>query len=383
MANRGLLFLNLLFEFMHKTQVMKVDFLFFFSTPSRTISFLFSFFTTKMFKKIEPCRSCIVTLPYSLQPGEAAFKSTASRQAQAMPTAIKDGYLLCPHCVKFFGTQETLGLCSLCWAVSAPEDRVTPEIRTVRTKLVEQDNIRNDASRNHSLFNSYCEAMGLKYKIWSDIQFNVLTLQLHGRLPEEIEAALRGFREDMPATALTAEQGVDLHNHCLQAAPETIPEEKRCQYVHAIFPFVVNPWNIQRDRVQKYGGLVECYYIHDVPRRVVNLQKNWNLVFVGRSDQYHWSNYIYTICDCSICLDEVSNNEESVRCRTCSQSIHLRCALGVAGSTRKIKCPNCRTDWTHPNDIRLSPHVHVNYMRTVYLSLQGTAVIQEVVFGGE
>jgi len=331
------------------------------------------------FKKIEHCRSCINTFP--LFSDTVRDVPLTYRRTMFLPFYpqyhVKGVNERCISCKEFYGTPETSYLCSNCWLqdlITTRKDTnnttMTPALKDLRHRLSIIDLSRFDAVKYENIhFYIWCNQRGLAYRVWSDTQFKILTSQLHGKDPGEVEAALRGFRDYMPATAMTASQGVYLNNYCVKATPQHLgtTQEDGSSYIHAIFPFVVDPWNIKLETIDFHDDTVCDYYMNcnEGPTSFDALEKTWAQMIKRTSASKNHCDYI--ICDCAICLDGISSSANSVRCGQCRQSVHIACALQAFCHPNKVRCPSCRADWNFSGDIRDSPRVIVNFIQRVAL----------------
>jgi len=260
--------------------------------------------------------------------------------------------ILCGGCKKFFGGGiETHFLCSWCYIDSDVDAReLTPTLLSTKSRLGEMRKVERDVG---VLFQKYCDLVGLPNKVMSNNHFKVITNLFRGKTPSEVEASIRGFRPDVPAMAFTARQGIELYNICYANCPAEVTGESKAQYVHSIFPFVIDKWRIDDSTITEFGSVTLCYYnqTSDTPT-MSQLFNDWG-VFRTLSLSIHsaW----YNLHPCSICLDMIRSDENSMMCGTCRQSVHIGCVMACFGKTDKRCCPNCRTDWDHPGDLRDTP----------------------------
>jgi hypothetical protein len=157
----------------------------------------------------------------------------------------------------------------------------------------------------------------------------------------EISFWLAGGMEFPPCT-LTAKQADELLE---QTGTETY------QYVHAICPFVIDPWNYRTD-----DRVLLCYYkdfgeLTEPPMSLDELKGRWKMFskpnpfdpkFIMQ-DVYFGSNF--TLCDCCVCLEPLGCMRNVWRCGSCLKFLHVGCMREWAKKTGEpfVTCPHCNS----------------------------------------
>ena len=279
---------------------------------------------------------------------------------------------LCLSCAEFYGVEEQDDLCSRCYI-----DRLASGNSSSLLLLAEANRIQNDININLcELFADFCHSDRLKFTTVSDGQFGLLINRLSHLTAGEITACLRGLRDYSPALALTAKQANQLLTACSQHLLLTSYnddsdgnrsndnddsqldrlQQKNYSYVHAIIPYIIDPWNLHRDckMGDRWGSLINCYYIAErsriTPSNYGQLYELWQIFITGN---YYERDLDYTICECEICLDDINNKSATVECCQCHQFYHKHCIEYVAETAIDLLCPNCRYQWSNS-------HQHIN-----------------------
>lgn len=273
----------------------------------------------------------------------------------------------CLNCHNFHGSADQNNLCSHCY--------VTEEIMQGRTsinvdrqrlmQLTAELTVQKEINSNLlPLFGEFCQSYRLKFTTVTDNQFKPLAAALSQLASGEIAAQLRGLRDDLLAMVMTAKQACQLLSLCNQrlvaetAAAATASKDnenaiqhKQYTYVHAICPYVIDPWNIHRYYELTLGNsnwanLVNCYYVQSrkttTPTSYKELYELWlPLVSSHRFD----FDLDYNICECVICYNDIDNKDAMIECCQCHKFYHIKCVTASFKAIPTARCPSCRLDW--------------------------------------
>jgi hypothetical protein len=184
----------------------------------------------------------------------------------------------------------------------------------------------------------FCIKRHLKHRFLKQSEFKLLLTSCKQKSPLEISLTLDGFR-DFPPTILLAKQADAL---LLQSQTESLANsENLYKFIHAICPFVVDPWNYQTNHsvllcyYKDFGELIKCPSIQCV-------SSYWMFDRNSFTDSK-----AVKIDDCMICLEPVLLTQRIGRCKNCLKTIH-----GLCGDNLH-KCANCQIefDLTHQKKI--------------------------------
>jgi len=179
----------------------------------------------------------------------------------------------CLKCHTYYSLEQQNNLCSHCYVTD--DENVACAVVAIDDQNLAQLSadleLQKDIGTNlTTLFNDFCQRYALKFTTVTDNQFALLAAKLSTLSSGEITAHLRGLRDDFPALAMTAKQACQLLALCKQrlcflhtTESEESVQHKQYAYVHAICPYVLDPWNIGKWSITLGGGnwasLVECY----------------------------------------------------------------------------------------------------------------------------
>lgn len=274
----------------------------------------------------------------------------------------------CLKCHSFHGPAGQNNLCSQCYvAEEVIQGRIGVTVSNQRLMQLGAELIVQKAidSSLVALFNDFCQVYKLKFTTVTDNQSNVLATTLSQLASGQLAAHLRGLRDDFPAMIMTAKQACQLLSLCNQrlvaeatAATTTASMEdenaiqhKQYTYVHAICPYIIDPWNIHKHCELTLGNsnwasLVECYYVGvrktTTPTSYEKLYELWLPLVSG---QFFNRDLNYNICECVICYNDISNKEAMIECCQCHKFYHVNCVMTSFKAMSTARCPSCRLDW--------------------------------------
>lgn len=163
-------------------------------------------------------------------------------------------------------------------------------------------------------------------------KFKILLKICEGKSSGYIFCMLDG-QNDFPATILPAKYADELLTQCLASHQSNI----QYQYIHAICPFVLDPWNMKTNNT-----VLKCYYTDfgdmvTCPNNLNSLANLW-----CRSIHHYFTNNttdeflsLCEECDVSVML----HSPKKLKCKNCSTYFHFDCMKD------KKQCPECDIKW--------------------------------------
>jgi hypothetical protein len=241
---------------------------------------------------------------------------------------------LCTKCNEYFGSTE--GLCSVCYAKTHPDAR---------------NLFREDLSgRLPELFREFQLLNGLSFRVLkSNAMLNVLMAIARNKDMGcgHLVATLHGLN-DLPPTVLMAKDATRV----LEAAAETHGHDDDFYlYLHAIYPIVLDVWNLVYDNAGRVGA---CYYrdfgdLTVCPSKKERLFQLWSRM-MRKDAMGGWSG---RVGECVICTDTIHLTGDSARCTACSKIMHSSCLrkwFDARGEGTVPQCPLCRAEHSFRRD---------------------------------
>jgi hypothetical protein len=238
----------------------------------------------------------------------------------------------CVKCHEFYGTKDTDWKCSYCFAVDSGHiENITFKAVTDKTVLapLRRQYLKDNLTKMYSIFK---EIFYMDHEPVTEAKFKMLLGLLKNKSSGEVFAHLNGYR-DFPATVLTSNQADRLLSQ--QGVSDKDSGRNEYQFIHAICPFIFDPWNI----VNRNSVLL-CYYkdfgeLTDCPDSVASLFELWKRI---RGASLTWISP-FDAGDCINCEKTISSREQFVQCRKCKLFYHLKCACN------KKQCQACEAEW--------------------------------------